>query len=83
MQIHVTIPDERADEINAQLAEEARLRGLDLERYLTEKLVGAGVTEQSAAYNASEAVDRIRMLRRGNVLGGASVKEFIEEGRRY
>ena len=32
---------------------------------------------------AQEAVDRIRELRKGNTLGGLSVKDLINEGRKY
>lgn len=30
-----------------------------------------------------EAVDRIRELRKGNTLGGLSIKDLINEGRKY
>ena len=30
-----------------------------------------------------EAVRRIRELRKGNILGGLSIRDLIEEGRRY
>ncbi|MFL6450950.1 MAG: hypothetical protein ACJ746_25215 [Bryobacteraceae bacterium] len=33
--------------------------------------------------SAREAVERIRELRKGNTLGGLSVKDLINEGRKY
>jgi hypothetical protein len=83
MQITVTIPDEIAAEIQGKLAAEAQRRGLALDRYLTEKLVGSLATDEPQSKSASEAVDRIRELRKGNLLAGLSIKEMIEGGRRY
>ncbi len=87
MQITVTIPDE--------LAAQAQARGLILDRCLPELLAKKLATESAAAVTAiSEvgdeaaarrhaAVDRIRALRKGNVLGGLKIKDLVEEGRKY
>jgi hypothetical protein len=87
MQITVTIPDE--------LAAQAAARGLVLDSYLPELLAKDLATESSvrlpAAFVAGDeeaarrhaAVDRIRALRQGNVLGGLKIKDLVEEGRKY
>ena len=86
MQITVTIPD--------HLAHQAQARGLQLDRRLAE-LLAEELTEenQTAAPVLSEdeaaigrrqrAVDRIRALRQGNLLGGLSIKDLVAEGRKY
>ena len=73
-------------EIEAQLAAEARARGLALDQYV-EKIVEARplstVRDRAGAHSVSEAVDRILELREGTSLGGLKIKDLIEEGRKH
>lgn len=39
--------------------------------------------DEAPQLSPEEAVRRIRELRKGNILGGLSIRELIEEGRRY
>jgi len=83
MQITVNVPDEMAREVEARLASEADARGLPLDRYILEKLVGTGMTREGRQRTVTEAIEGIRELRKGNRLNGLQIKELIEEGRRY
>jgi len=69
-------------ELEAQLASEARLRGLALDRYI-EQLVSERPVEQGRSRSVDEAINRIRELRKGNTLGGLMIKDLIHEGRKY
>lgn len=69
-------------ELEAQLAEDAGARGLDLNRYV-ENLVTGHVQRKSTLAERSEAVASIRKLREGNALGGLSIRDLINEGRKY
>jgi len=69
-------------EIEAQLAAEARARGLALDQYVT-KLVASRPAAQSKPHSVAEAIDRIRELREGTSLGGLKIKDLIEEGRKH
>jgi len=73
-------------ETEAQLAAEARARGLALDRYI-EKIVESRPVERTVdqlkAHSVSEAIDRILELREGTSLGGLSIRELINEGRKY
>lgn len=69
-------------ELEAQLASEARTRGLALDRYI-EKLVSERPVEQGKSRSVGEAINRIRELRKGNTLGGLMIKDLIHEGRKY
>jgi len=77
-------------EVESRLASEAEARGLSLDRYI-ESIVTA---RTSATYETHPrtperqrqiegAVDRIRELRKGLTTGGLSIKELINEGRKY
>ncbi len=69
-------------EIEAQLAAEAQARGLALDRYI-EKIVTARPHEEIATESPAEAVAAIREGRKGNRLDGLSIKDLINEGRKY
>ena len=70
-------------EIEAQLTAEARARGLSLDRYIVEKLVGAHTIELSRQRSVGDAIDTIRELRRGSKLGNLQIKDLIHEGHQY
>jgi hypothetical protein len=69
-------------EIEAVLAAEAQARGVALDRYI-EGIVIARPVEQSRQRSAAEAIDSIRELRKGNILGALNIKELIHEGHKY
>jgi hypothetical protein len=69
-------------EIEAQLAAEAQARGLALDHYI-EKIVTARPVEPARQGAVAEAIDRIRELRKGNLLGGLNIKDLIHEGHKY
>jgi hypothetical protein len=72
-------------EIEAQLAAEARARGLALDQYVT-NLVAAHTgqpTEHTKPHSVAQAIDRILELREGTSPGGLKIKDLIEEGRKY
>jgi hypothetical protein len=73
-------------EIEAQLAAEAQARGFALDQYV-EKIVEARPAtlchEQATSRSIDEAIDRILELREGTNLGGLSIKDLINEGRKY
>jgi hypothetical protein len=70
-------------EIEAQLTAEAHARGLSLDRYIVEKLVGARTIEPSRQRSVGDAIDTIRELRRESKLGGLQIKHLIHEGHKY
>ena len=70
-------------EIEAQLAAEAQARGMALERYIVEKLTGSQLAEPAEQHSVDEAIDRIRDLRKGNLLGDLRIKDLIHEGQKY
>ena len=70
-------------EIEAQLAAEAQVRGMALEHYIVEKLVGSRPVMGARQHSVGEAIDTIRELRKGNKLGGLKIKDLIHEGHRY
>jgi hypothetical protein len=69
-------------EIEAQLAAEAKDRGMALDRYI-ETIVEARPTGQIRRRSAGEAIERIKALRKGNKLGGLNIKDLIHEGHQY
>jgi hypothetical protein len=69
-------------ELEAQLAAEARNHGLALDRYI-EKIVSGRVVTKKKPHSVAQAVDRIRELRKGNVLGDLKIKDLIHDGHRY
>jgi hypothetical protein len=77
MQVKVNVPD--------RFAAEAQARGISLELYIEEMLSQQLVaTEQETPQGpVSEAIDRIRELRRQNTLGGLRIKDLIHEGHKY
>jgi hypothetical protein len=70
-------------EIEAQLTAEARARGLSLDRYIVEKLVGAHTIEPSRQRSVGDAIDTIRELRKESKLGDLKIKNLIHEGHQY
>jgi hypothetical protein len=77
MQVKVNVPD--------RFAAEAQARGVSLEMYVEEMLPQQEfATEQETPQGlVSEAIDRIRELRKQNMLGGLKAKDLIHEGHRY
>jgi hypothetical protein len=77
MQVRINVPD--------RLAAEAQARGLSLEMYVEEMLaqqtVGAG--GETLQGSVSDAIDRIRELRKENTLAGLKTKDLIHEGHKY
>ena len=67
-------------EIEAQLTAEAQARGLSLDRYIVEKLVGARTIESSLQRSVGDAIDNIRQLRKESKLGDLQIKDLILEG---
>ncbi len=70
-------------ELEAQFAAEAQARGLALERYIVERLEASRAFGTPGQSSIEEAIDNIRALRKGNILGGACVKDLVNEGRKY
>jgi hypothetical protein len=78
-------------EVVSRLSEEARQKGLSLDNYLLQTVLeckaanGTAFTGDAESRRAREEAGRsIRELRKGNVLGpGLSVRDLIEEGRRF
>jgi hypothetical protein len=68
--------------LEAKLAAEAEAKGLRLDRYI-ETIVATRPVEQLSKDTVSKAVDTIFELRKGNKLGGLSIKELIHDGHRY
>jgi hypothetical protein len=59
MQITVNIPDDMAAEIESRLASEADARGLPVESYILEKLVGPLPAHRIPGQTAADAIDGI------------------------
>jgi hypothetical protein len=77
MQVRVNVPD--------RLAAEAQARGVSLEMYVEEMLAQQiiGPEGETLHESVSEAIDRIRELRKQNRLGGLKTKDLIHEGHKY
>ena len=81
MQVTINIPDE--------LAAQVRARGLELDTYVStlmaEELLRQSANQSSRPrqHSVSEAIDSIRILRKGNFLGGLKMKDLIHEGHKY
>jgi len=77
MQVRVNVPD--------RLAAEAQARGVSLEMYIEEMLAQQiiGPEGETLHESVSEAIDRIRELRKQNRLGGLKTKDLIHEGHKY
>jgi hypothetical protein len=77
MQVKINVPD--------RLAAKAQARGVSLEVYvegiLDQQLISA--EEEPPKGSVSEAIDRIRELRKQNTLGGLRAKDLIHEGHKY
>ena len=76
----------------ARLRKEARQRGLSLDEYVLQTLLGSIPTAEAAGSAASDAGRgareqagrSIRELRKGNILGSElSIRDLLEEGRRF
>ena len=70
-------------EIEAQLTAEAQARGLSLDRYIVEKLVGAHTIEKSRQRSVGDAIDTIRELRRESKLSDLQIRALIHEAHKY
>jgi len=72
-------------EVEDRLAAQAKARGVALSEYLTEVLLSQveNSPKQPKSRSVSEAIDRIRALREGNILGGLRIRDLIDEGRKY
>ena len=68
-------------ELEARLTSQAQARGLALQPYL-EELIAAQIGLPRRG-SPADAVARIRELRKGLSLGGLSIMELVNEGRRY
>jgi hypothetical protein len=68
-------------EIEAQLAAEAKDRGMALDRYI--EMIVEGRPTAQVRRPVREAVDRIKALRKGNKLEGLNIKDLIHEGHPY
>jgi hypothetical protein len=87
MTVHLDWP---AEVVN-RLAEEARQRGLTLDDYVLQAVLGRQTTNGAAAFDEDassqgrQAAGRsIRELRKGNILGpDLTIRDLIEEGRRF
>jgi hypothetical protein len=64
-------------EIEAQLTAEAQARGLSLDRYIVEKLVGTRTIEASRRRSVGDAIDTIRELRKESKPGDLPIKDLI------
>ena len=77
MQLVIDVPDEVKVQAEAQ--------GLGPESY-AEKLVREDLARAASAAtraSARAAVEELRELRKGITLGGLSIKELVNEGRKY
>ncbi len=70
-------------ELEAQIAAQAQARGLALEQYIVEKLEASSTIDASGRQAVGDAIERLTELRKGNFLGGANIKDLINEGRKY
>lgn len=77
MQVKVNVPD--------RLAAEAQARGVSLEMYIEEVFAQQVIVPEGETLrdSISEAIDRIRELRKQNTLGGLKTKDLIHEGHKY
>ncbi len=69
-------------EIEAQLAAEARARGLALDLYI-EPIITARPHDAVSTASPAETVAALREGRKGIRLDGLKIKDLIEEGRKY
>jgi hypothetical protein len=79
----MTITVDVRPEVQAELARQAAARGSRIEAYVANLLEQA--THLPATLDkdrAQTAADRIRGLREGITLGGLTIRELIDEGRR-
>ncbi len=78
----MTMKLELTPEVQAGLLAQAEENGMTLEAY-AEKVLRERVSERSdhALTRSQMAGQRIRELRKGAVLGGASIQDMIEDGR--
>jgi hypothetical protein len=86
MTVHLDWPPD----VVARLREEARQRGLSLDAYVLQTILerkaynGTPGDEAEKGRAREEAGQSIRELREGNILGpDVSLRDFIEEGRRF
>jgi len=73
-------------EIEAQLAAEAQARGLALDHYV-EKIVQRHASghqvDRPRPHSVADAIDRILELREDSSLGGLTIRDLIDEGRKH
>ena len=87
MTVQLNLPPEMAD----RFIEEARLKGLSLDDYLLQTILGNesqngsnDFDEEEARRACEEAGRSIRELSKGNTLGpDLTIRDLVEEGRRY
>lgn len=66
-------------EIEAQLAAEAEVRGLALDRYIG-KIVASRPIESASGPSVSQAITAIRALRKGNNMSSSEIRDLVHEG---
>ncbi len=79
----MSIVVEIAPELQARLVSEAQARGMALDRYIAVKLAESESRPIAEQRTIEKAIEELRLLRKGNTLGSISIKELIEEGRKY
>ena len=72
-----------APELQDQLASEAQARGIALDRYIAVKLGQSDSRSLAEQHAIEQAINELRILRKGNTLGGLTIKALIEEGRKH
>ncbi|HET9177850.1 MAG TPA: hypothetical protein VFQ24_05770 [Terriglobia bacterium] len=77
MEVTIKVPD--------KMAAEARAHGVSVEVYVQEILARQALdaTGEKGAQSVRAAIDRIRELRKGNMLAGLRTKDLIHEGHKY
>jgi hypothetical protein len=81
----MTITLDITSELEAELARQAAAHGSALEAYAATLLAEAVHVPEDAVFDrarAQAAAARIRELRKGVTLGGLTIRELIDEGRR-
>lgn len=80
----MTIALDVAPEVKAELARQASARGMEMNAYAATVLADAIHAHESMfdEQRARAAASRIRELRDGVSLGGLTIRQLIDEGRR-
>lgn len=69
-------------EIESELAAEAQAQGLAPEHYVA-RIVNSRPEKHAQQRSVGEAIDAIRELRKGNILGDLNLNDLIHEGHKY